>query len=147
MPYPLIGDAELAALKAEGLRAMPDTATILRPTTTNTYAGPDVTYSPPTTQLVAPDILALKPDIAPGTTPCRLSASVLSGGNEQESAGELVGIMAYTLTVPPGTNITPADRIQVPDGDGVRIFEVASGKTVASWNMSDSWTLTEVQRG
>jgi hypothetical protein len=118
----MISDAELASLKAEGLRAMPDTVTILRNTPTQTPTG------------------GWRPNWQPHhTTKCRLSASVLSGGNEQEAAGQLAGIMAYTLTVPAGTDITPADRI--------RDFEVAAGKTVASWNMSDSWTLTEVQRG
>jgi hypothetical protein len=127
---PMIGDAELASLKAEGLRAMPDTVTILRNAPTQTPTG------------------GWRPNWQPHhTTKCRLSASVLSGGNEQEAAGQLAGIMAYTLTVPAGTDITPADRIRVPDGSGPRDFEVAAGKTVASWNMSDSWTLTEVQRG
>lgn len=128
---PMISDAELSSLKAEGLRAMPDTATILRlpdPPVRTATGGYSTTRT------------------AHHTTPCRLSASVLSGGNEQEAAGQLAGIMAYTLTVPAGTDITPADQIQVPDANGVRIFEVAAGKTVASWNMSDSWTLTEVQR-
>jgi hypothetical protein len=107
---PMIGDAELASLKAEGLRAMPDTVTILRNTPTQTPTG------------------GWRPAWAPHHTPkCRLSASV--------------------LTVPAGTDITPADRVRVPDGSGFRDFEVAAGKTVASWNMSDSWTLTEVQRG
>lgn len=119
---------ELASLKAEGLRAMPDTATILRAAPTKTATGgsrPNYT--------------------AHHTTKCRLTASVLSGGNEQQAAGQLVGIMAYTMTVPAGTDVTPADRIQIPDGAGVRVFEVAAGKTVASWNMSDAWTLTEIQ--
>lgn len=128
MTRPMISDAELAGLKAEGLRAMPDTATILRATVTHTAGGSQQAFS------------------AHHTTICRLSASVLSGGNEQEAAGQLAGIMAYSMTVPAGTDITPADLIQVPDGAGVRTFEVAAGKTVASWNMSDSWTLTEIQR-
>lgn len=129
MPVPMIGDAELASLKAEGLRGMPDTATVLRNTPTRTSDGGSA------------------PNFQPHhTTPCRLTASVLSGGSEQDAASQLAGIMAYTLTVPAGTDIVPSDRIQVPDAPGVRIFEVASGKTVASWNMSDAWTLTEIQR-
>lgn len=131
MTQPMLSGYELSTLKAEGLRAMPDTATVLRrpsPPVRTASGGSSGTH------------------LAHHTTPCRLTASVLSGGNEQEAAGQLAGIMAYTLTVPAGTDITPADRIQVPDGAGVRVFEVAAGKTVASWNMSDSWTLTEIQR-
>lgn len=129
MPVQLIGDYELSILKAEGQRAMPDTATILRSTPVRTATG------------------GYSQDFQPHhTTICRLSASVLSGGAEQDAASQLAGIMAYSITVPAGTDITPADRIRIPDGDGVRIFEVAAGKTVASWNMSDSWTLTEIQR-
>lgn len=122
---------ELAWLTREGIKAMPDTATILRlpsPTVRTATGG----YSTVRT--------------AHHTTPCRLTASVLSGGGEQEAAGQLAGIMAYALTVPAGTDIRPSDQIQVPDANGVRTFEVAAGKTVASWNMSDSWTLTEIQR-
>lgn len=128
MTQPMISDAELASLKSEGLRAMPDTATILRMTTVATAGGYTQTYA------------------SIGTTPCRLSASVLSGGDEQEAAAQLAGIMAYNLAVPAGTDITPADRIQVSDGAGMRTFEVKAGKTVASWNMSDSWTMVEIQR-
>jgi hypothetical protein len=124
----LIGTAELAILKADALPAMPDTATVLRNTPTRTATGG-----------------SRKNFAAHHTTPCRLTASVLSGGGEQEAAGQLAGIMAYTMTVPAGTDITPADQIQIPDGAGARVFEVAAGKTVASWNMSDSWTLTEIQ--
>lgn len=102
---------------------MPDTATILRPTVVNGPGGQKPTWA------------------AVGTTPCRLSASVLSGGNEQPGGGQLVALMSYTLTVPPGTDITHTDRIQVGD----TTFEIAAGKRAASWNMSDSWTLTEIQ--
>lgn len=128
MTRPMLTDAELSSLKAEGLRAMPDTATILRATVTHTAGGYQQTFAPH------------------HTTICRLTGRSQSGGNEQEAAGQLAGIMAYSMTVPAGTDITPADRIQIPDGTGVRTFEVAAGKTVASWNMSDSWTLTEIQR-
>lgn len=128
MTLPMIGDAELASLRTEGLRAMPDVATILRRPATRTPGG------------FSGDFAALT------TTPCRLSASVLGGGDEQMAASQLAGIMPYTLVVPAGTDIKPSDRIQVPDANGVRTFEVKAGKTVASWNMSDAWTLVEVQR-
>jgi hypothetical protein len=125
----MISDAELASLKAEDLRAMPDTATILRRAGDRTAGGGSSGNF-----------------VAHHTTPCRLSASVLSGGGEQDAASALAGIMAYTLTVPAGTDVRPSDRVQIPDTPTPRIFEVAAGKTVASWNMSDAWTLTEIQR-
>jgi hypothetical protein len=120
----MIPTAELDILRADSLPAMPDTATILRLTATSTAGGHSQSYG------------------SIGTTPCRLSASVLSGGNEQSVAEQLAGIMAYTLVVPAGTDIKPSDRIQVSG----RTFEVQAGKTVASWNLSDSWTMTEIQR-
>jgi hypothetical protein len=134
---------ELARLIREGIKAMPDTATVLRQTITNTYAGPDANFAQPTTQVVTSDILAMKPDIAPGTTPCRLTASVLGGGDEQELAGQLGGLMPYTLTVPPNTDIRLSDRVLAQDLQ----LEVRARKGGASWNLSDSYTCTEVQRG
>lgn len=118
----MINAAELASLKAEGLRAMPDTATILRNTSARTAGGYSQAFA------------------SVGTTPCRLTASVLSGGDEQMGAGQLVPIMAYTLTVPTGTDIRSSDRIQV----GAAVFEVSAGKREASWNMSDSYTLQKI---
>jgi hypothetical protein len=119
----VINDAELASLKAESLRAMPDTATILRPTSVNGPGGQSQTFAPV------------------GTTPCRLTASVLSGGSEQAGASKLVSIMAYMLTVPAGTDINARDRVQVADAT----FEVLAVKGSASWNMSDSCTLVEIR--
>lgn len=104
---------------------MPDTASIVRPIITNGPGGPRETSAPTI-----------------GTTPCRLTASILSGGDEQLAAGQIVGIMAYTLTVPPGTDIKDSDRI-VCQGT---TFEVRAGKRSASWNISDSYTLVEIQR-
>jgi hypothetical protein len=120
----MLSTAELASMKAEGLRAMPDTAMILRPTIVNGPGGAEQTY----------------PSTGP-TTVCRLSASVLSGGSEQLAAGQLVGTMGYSLTVPPGTDIKNSDRILCQG----TTFEVISGKRAASWNLSDSYTLTEIQ--
>jgi hypothetical protein len=122
MPVPMISVGELASLQREGLRAMPDTATILRNTPVRTPGGYTQNFLPV------------------GTTRCRLSASVLSGGNEQQGAGELVAVLSYTLTVPPGTDIKPADRIQV----GTSLFEVNAVKGDASWNMSDAITLSKL---
>lgn len=123
MPAQMISAGELASLAAEGLRAMPDTATILRNNTpVRTPGGYSQNFLPV------------------GTTRCRLSASVLSGGNEQQGAGELVTVLSYTLTVPPGTDIKAADRIQV----GTSLFEVNAVKGDASWNMSDAITLTKI---
>jgi hypothetical protein len=119
----MLSTAELASMKAEGLRAMPDTATILRPTVVNGPGGAAPTF----------------PSTGP-TTVCRLSASVLSGGSEQLGAGTLVSTMAYTLTVPPGTDIQRQDRIEV----GVDTFEVLAIKGAASWNMSDSATMMKI---
>lgn len=116
---------ELAQMLRDNVQAMPDTATILRATAVNGPGGQS---------RGVPAVV--------GTTPCRLSASVLGSGNEQDAAAQLAGIMTYTLTVPPGTDITHNDQIQVGD----TVFEVAAGKRAASWNMSDSWTLTEIQR-
>lgn len=121
---PMISDAELAILRADDQQAMPDTATILRPTFVNGPGGQRPTFA------------------SVGTTICRLSASVLGGGNEQDAASQLAGIMTYTLTVPPGTDINRGDRIESSGST----FEVAAGKRAASWNLSDSWTLTEIQR-
>lgn len=118
----MISAGELASIKAESLRAMPDTATILRNTPARTSGGSTPGYA------------------SVGTTRCRLSASVLGGGNEQVAAGQLVSVMGYTLVVPPGTNIKNSDRIQV----GSSVFEVISGKTDASWNMSDAYTLQKI---
>lgn len=120
---PMISDAELAILRTDGEQAMPDTATILRLTAASTAGGHSETYA------------------QVGTTQCRLTASVLSGGTEQMGAGQLVATMAYTMTVPPGTDIRDSDRI-VCQGT---TFEVLAGKRVASWNLSDSYTLEEIQ--
>lgn len=114
---------ELAQMVADGIKAMPDTAMILRPTIVNGPGGPAQTY----------------PSTGP-TTVCRLSASVLSGGSEQLGAGTLVSTMAYTLTVPPGTDIQRQDRIEV----GGDTFEVLAIKGAASWNMSDSATMMKI---
>lgn len=119
----LLSDAELVELRADSRVAMPDTAMILRPTTVNGPGGPAQTY----------------PATGP-TTPCRLSASVLSGGSEQLGAGTLVSTMAYTLTVPPGTDIQRQDRIKVGDDT----FEVLAIKGASSWNMSDSATMMKI---
>src|SRR5436853_652197 len=118
----MITDAELAALRTENLQAMPDAATILRQTAASTAGGHSETYA----QI--------------GTSPCRLTASVLSGGTEQMGAGQLVATMAYTMTVPAGTDIRDSDRI-VCQGT---TFEVLAGKRAASWDLSDSYTLVEV---
>lgn len=120
----MINAAELADLIAEDTRAMPDTATILRTTAVRTPTG------------------GYTQDFLPvGTTPCRLTASILSGGNERSAVGELVPTMGYTLTVPPGTDIKARDRVQVSG----TTFEVNAIKGAASWNLSDSATLTEIQ--
>jgi hypothetical protein len=76
-----------------------------------------------------------------GTTPCLMTASVLGGGAESESAGQLVATMQYTLTVPGGTDIKPRDRIVV----GGTTFEVLACKRSDTWNTSDSATLVEIQ--
>lgn len=119
----MLSAGELASLKAENLRAMPDTAMILRPTITNGPAGARPTF-PPTGP----------------TTPCRLGASVLSGGNEQAGPGQLVSIMTYALTVPAGTDVQAKDRVKV----GGDTFEVLSVKGAASWNLSDSASLAKI---
>jgi hypothetical protein len=74
-----------------------------------------------------------------GTTKCLLS--VLGGGTEALVAGRLVATMAYTLTVPPGTDIGPSDRIMV---EGTT-FEVKALKRSDTWNTSDSAILEELQ--
>lgn len=133
---------ELTALIAEDIRAMPDTAVVLRPTTVSTAGGWTPTYVQPTTQLMSAQILALFPSIAPGTTLCRLTASVLSGGSEQTAAAELASMMAYTMTMPPNTDVQPKDRVQIQG----TTLEVISIKGSASWNLSDSASLMEVRR-
>lgn len=123
---------ELGWLVREGVKAMPDTATVLR--------LPDPPVRTPTGGYSTTRT-------AHHTTPCRLSASVLGAGDEQEGAGQEVGLMTYTLTMPPGTDLEPADQVGVTDAtDGSSsLFEVRSVKRAASWNMSDAATLTEVQ--
>jgi hypothetical protein len=81
--------------------------------------------------------------VSAGTTKCLLTASVLGGGSEQPAAGQEVGLMTYTLTVPSGTDIRPSDRLAV----GATTFEVQSIKRADSWSTSDSAILVEVQRG
>jgi hypothetical protein len=114
----------LATWKAVALRAMPDTATILRPTTASTPGGFSQNFVPV------------------GTTPCRLYASVLASGGEQISAAELASTMVYTMTMPPGTDVQPRDRVQVQG----TTFEVIAIKGASSWNISDSATLKEIRR-
>lgn len=118
----MISDAELADLKGDNLTAMPDTATILRNTPVSGPGGFTGDYT------------------AVGTTPCRLTASVLSGGNEFTAAGELVSTVAYTLTMPAGTDVQPRDRILCQG----TTFEVIAVKAAASWNLSDSCSMVEV---
>jgi hypothetical protein len=115
---------ELAQLKVDSRKAMPDTATIMRPTYTNGPGGQTPTFA------------------TIGTTPCRLTASVLSGGSEQMAAGQLASTVAYMLTVPADTDIQARDQIKV----GTSTFEVNAGKRNASWNITDSYTLTEIRR-
>jgi hypothetical protein len=127
---------------AENRRAMPDTAVILRPAAaTPVPGGYDQTFQQVTTQVVTPAIQAMFPDIAPGTTPCRIKASILAGGNEVNGPGEEVATMAYTMTMPPGTDVRKQDRVQAQG----KTFEVNAIKGAASWNLSDSATLTEIQ--
>lgn len=132
---------ELTDLVADGLQGMPDIATVLRNSPTRTATGGSrENYLPVTTHVVTPAVRALLPGLQPGTTRCRIAASVLGGGSEQVGAGQLVSLMGYTLVVPPGTDIRTADRIQV----GASTFEVTSGKTDASWNMSDAYTMQKI---
>lgn len=120
----MIGPGELDTLRRESLHAMPDTVHILRPTNVRDAGG----YTPTDFAEV-------------GTSPCRLTASILSGGGERTSAGQLVSMMAYTLTVPAGTDVKPSDRVEV---SGVT-FEVTAIKDAASWNLTDSCTLMEIR--
>lgn len=138
----MIPDAELTILIAEDVRAMPDTAVIQRPTASNSAGGQSQHFLPVPTQLVTPQILALFPSIAPGTTPCRLTASVLSGGSEPNLAAALASTMAYTMTMPPGTDVQPRDRVLIQG----TTLEVISIKRAASWNLSDSASLMEIRR-
>lgn len=119
----MLSAGELASIKAESLRAMPDIATVLRNSPTKSATGGSIANW-----------------ATAGTTRCRLGASVLGGGSESVQAGQPVSVMGYTLTVPPGTDIRTADRIQV----GASTFEVTSGKTDASWNMSDAYTMQKI---
>jgi hypothetical protein len=132
----------LARLVRTDIKAMPDIAAVLRPTATSSYGGYASNYAQVGTRVVTAEVQAALPGLQPGTTPGRLSASVLSGGNEQPGAGSRLSLMGYTLTVPPGTDIKPSDRIEA----GGLTFEVISGKKAASWNLSDAWTLTEITR-
>lgn len=102
----------------------PDTATILRSKPTSGPGGPTETY------------------VTVGTTPCRLTTSPTTTPSEMLAAGQLASITHWLLNVPPSTDIQPRDRVTV---QGVT-FEVLGGYAAASWNISDSYILAEVQR-
>ena len=138
----MIRDAELASLIREDIRAMPDTAVVLRPTGGSTAGGWGQNFAPVTTPIVSAAVQAQFPNIVPGTTPCRLTASVLSGGSEQTAGAQLASTMAYTMTMPPDTDVRPSDRIEIQG----TTLEVVAVKGAASWNLSDSATLMEVRR-
>lgn len=133
--------AELAEMIGEDIKAMPDVATVLRPAATRGPGGYNQDFQAVTTQVVSAAILRQFPTIAPGTTPCRLTASVLSGGSEPGGPGQLVSTMGYTMTMPPDTDVQPRDRLQIQG----TTFEVLAIKGAASWNLSDSATLVEVR--
>lgn len=135
-------DAELSMLIREDIRAMPDTATVLRPSPGSTPGGWGQNFAPVSSRIVSTAVLAQFPSIAPGTTPCRLTASVLSGGSEQGGGSQLASTQGYTMVMPPDTDLKPSDRVEVQG----KTLEVIAVKGAASWNLSDSATLMEITR-
>lgn len=120
----MISDAELEILKADSIPAWPDKATILRNTSVNGAGGSSSDYLPV------------------GTTICRLTTSLTTTPSEVEIAAELASVTHWMLNVPADTDIKPSDRVQV---QGIT-FEVVGGYKAASWNISDTHILAEVQR-
>lgn len=127
MTMGILGRWTLGPARQAALAGMPDVVTVLRRS-----RPPARTATGGYTQDFA----------AHHTLRCLLTASILSGGDEAPGAGQTAALMRYTMNVPAGADITPEDRVQLGD----TIFEVAAGKRASSLNISDSWTLTEIQR-
>lgn len=127
MTMGVFGRWTLGPMKAAALAAMPDVADILRAATTRTAGG----YSQ------SPDPW---PTVA--TTRCRLTTSLTTVPSEQPGATQLVSITHWMLTVPSGTDIRPSDRIQVQGAT----FEVLGGFQSGTLNITDTYSLAEIQR-
>ena len=125
MTYGVVGRWTLGPARAAVLAAMPDVATIYRATTTRTAGG----YAQSDPWPVA------------GTTRCRLTTSLTTVPSEQPGASQLVSITHWMLTVPAGADIRRSDRIEVQG----TLFEVLGGFQSSTLNVSDTYSLAEIQ--
>lgn len=123
----VLGRWTLGPAKAAALAAMPDTAIIRRATTARSAGG----YSQ-----------SANPWPAVGTTRCRLTTSLTTVPSEKTGAGQQVSITHWMLTVPAGTDIQRSDRIEA---QGIT-FEVLGGFQASTLNITDTYSLAEIQR-
>lgn len=118
----MISNAELLAMQADANDGLPDSGTIYRPTrTSNGMGGGSVTWT------------------AVGTADCRIRPAGMISPEERETAGKVTTYNEWTITMPAGTDIAPADRVQSLS----RTWEVVAHQS-ASWDISRRVRAVEV---
>lgn len=116
----LLSAAEIAAMRADLNRMMPDSATIQRDTIGSDGSGGQTVTGTTTT----------------GPFACRVA---VASGKEEVIAGKLDAVGSWTITMPAGTDVLAGDRILI----GSRTFEVSIPLRPRSWQLSCRVLCTE----
>ena len=119
----MLTDDDLDAMRETLEESLPETAAILRLTTTATETG-GASESWATAATVAARL-------APGSY----------AGSESDIASRLTSTRSWTITLPQGTDIRQADRIEI----GSRTFEVVTVLSARSYQVSARVSCVEVE--
>lgn len=121
----MLNSAEIGWMQAQIVESLPDAAVIERQTrVSDAMGGASVSWV--SVDQGIPLLLA-----GGDAVPCRVSPAGFAP-DERLIAERLQGDLAWTLTLPAGTDVTEKDRIMV----GTRTFEVIGVLAPRSWEVS-----------